>query len=461
MKHEKNTPLVSNFTRNGEIVQEEKLMKSTEAAKYLNVTRKTLAKWYENGNLTPVKVADNGYKYYSQKQLDIFRQEHPNLYPDVQNCNLESQNCNLESQNCNLESQNCKVGVKSTSKSQQKTDNLEKIDNPGTPKSVALVKNDNLNLEKSDNSSQNVDFLGTENDVIVEHENGVIEHFKMINSETRHDPNDKIAKVFFNPTDEQYAEGKIFIKEGVKNHAAVVTKITFDHINEIMDYRPRFDAFDREVCFACIAEQLAGNQITTIDSIYRTMTGSNDKKTTPKMSAKIKTSLNKMIFSKVTFDASDTCKKFGYNSKEPMMYTGSLLPAEYLENVNINGKKATCIRFLRRSPMFDFAEIKNGQIISYDKKLLDVPINNSETIITIKNYIFRRLREINDHHLTPTITFDDIFQKNGLTQLSKLQKHRFREYIAISCKHWKKYKVFTDFSIIKNRNIPYSIKFYF
>ena len=454
MKHEKNTPLISNFTRNEENVQEEKLMKSGKAAKYLDVHQSTLMRWYDNGTLIPIKITENGYKYYSQKQLDIFRQEHPNLCTDKQNLCTDKQNLCTDKQNL------C-ISVRSASKPLQKSDNISKNDNIYSNKSLALVKNDNLNLEKSDNISQNIDFLGKENDIIVEHENGIIEHFKIVHSETRHDPNDKIAKVLFNPTDEQYAEGKILIKEGIKNHAAVVTKITFDHINEIMDYRPRFDAFDREVCFACIAEQLAGNQITTIDAIYRTMTGSNDKKTTTKTAEKIKISLNKMIFSKVTFDASDTCKKFGYNSKEPMMYTGSLLPAEYLENVNVNGKKTTCIRFLRRSPMFDFAEIKNGQIISYEKKLLDVPINNTETIITIKNYIFRRLREINDHHLAPIITFDDIFKKNGLTQLSKIQKYRLREYITICCNHWKKYEVFNDFTIIKKSNIPYSINFKF
>ena len=98
--------------------------------------------------------------------------------------------------------------------------------------------------------------------------------------------------------------------------------------------RPRFTPFDREVCLACISEQASGNQITTIDAIYRCMTGSEQKHASPSVAEDIRRSLDRIIFCKVTFDASDICNKFGYNSRKPMIYTGSLLPAEYLQNVN-------------------------------------------------------------------------------------------------------------------------------
>ena len=84
----KNYEIFSYYNKGAIELQEEKLLKSGTAAKYLKVTQKTLFKWYENGTLIPVKVADNGYKYYSQKQLYIFRQEHPNFYPDTQNLYL-------------------------------------------------------------------------------------------------------------------------------------------------------------------------------------------------------------------------------------------------------------------------------------------------------------------------------------------------------------------------------------
>ena len=436
-------------------MQEEKLMKSGAAAKYLGVTQKTLQRWYDNGTLIPIKVAENGYKFYSQNQLDIFRQEHPNLDIDKSNLDIDKSNLNIDKSNLDIDKSNLDIGVKSTSTALQTLTNPQKVQQN-------LTHFQNLQLQNSqlhENSVIKIDLSGNVTILTEEEIRDIESRIKQyIFGQSRHDPNDKISKAFFNITDDQYAEGKILVKEGVKKNATVVTSITFNNMDELLP-RPRFTPFDREVCFACISEQASGNQITTIDAIYRCMTGGERKHASPKISEDIRRSLDRLIFCKVTFDASDTCKKFGYNAKEPMIYTGSLLPAEYLQNVTINGKKTTCIRFLRRSPLFDFAEIKNSQILSYDKKILDLPVNNNQDTLIIKCYLARRILEILKHNLKRTITFEDVINKNGFENADKFKKTRLRKFIQHCFAHWVERKILQFFIINKRGRTPYSISF--
>ena len=131
MSHKTNTPLTPHSTRNEENLQEEKLLKTGQVAKLLKVNRSTIQRWAENGVLFPVKTTENGYNYYSQKQLDIFRQEHPDLCKTAASDNQTAANLG--------------IGVKSTSKVLQNLNPSAapaKNDTPKSKKSTALVKID-------------------------------------------------------------------------------------------------------------------------------------------------------------------------------------------------------------------------------------------------------------------------------------------------------------------------------
>lgn len=57
----------------------EKLMKSSEAAKFLGITRMTLNRWIKAGKIVPMKTSAKGYSYFLMTQLEIF-----------QKCNIQS-----------------------------------------------------------------------------------------------------------------------------------------------------------------------------------------------------------------------------------------------------------------------------------------------------------------------------------------------------------------------------------
>lgn len=286
----------------------------------------------------------------------------------------------------------------------------------------------------------------------------------------RTDPNDKICKRLFNMNDDQFNADALFISEKIfktKQGNAVAPKEILtpisleysEYTQKIMATKPRFNAFDREVCFACISEQTAGNQFTTANTIYRNMTGSNVHPS-DKMVELIKSSLSKLFFSEVTIDLTEISKKYGYCKREGDKYIihGSIIPGTYVDGV-INGQKHIIIKFYEPSPLFLAAEVKNKQILTYNKELLDVPIRNSPEVISIKSYILRRVLEIIAHKMTPTITFDDVFEKNQLKDTDKYQKVRLRNNIYKMFEFWKKLHLISEYKVNKEGHIPVSISF--
>ena len=288
----------------------------------------------------------------------------------------------------------------------------------------------------------------------------------------RTDPNDKINKRFFNMNDKQYNADELFISEKifkVKESGKTVSKEILtpisleysEYTRKIMATKPRFTAFDREVCFACISEQTAGNQFTTVNAIYRNMTGIDESnRPSDQMIDLIKSSLSKLFFSEVTIDLTEICRKYGYLKKpdDVLILHGAIVNGTYLDR-KINGQRTILIEFFKPSPLFAAAEVKNGQILTYDKKLLNVPIRNSPEVIVIKSYILRRILEIIAHHMIPTITFDDVFEKNNLSDASVIQKKRFRDYICKMFDFWKEIKLISKYEVNKDGHIPISISF--
>ena len=297
------------------------------------------------------------------------------------------------------------------------------------------------------------------------------ELLKLKQVKKRTDPNDKINKRLFNMNDDQHNADKLFICEKIfknKSHEntvsqEILTPISLDYskyMEKIMAEKPRFDAFDREVCFACISEQTAGNKFTTVNALYRNMTGDDKmRRPTEQMIQRIKTSLSKLTFSEVTIDLSEVCVKYGFRKPgSKVILHSAIVPGKYTED-RVNGQTSILVEFYEPSPLFAAAEIKNYQILTYDKKLLNVPIRNTPDIITIKAYILRRVLEIIAHNMIPTITFDDVFEKNNLLLVEPKQKMRLRNNICKMFDFWKKLHLISEYKVNKDSHIPVSISF--
>ena len=272
----------------------------------------------------------------------------------------------------------------------------------------------------------------------------------LTNTPERKDSNDKVSKVFFTPTETQVDNMALLVKvgelkKGKEKGQPVKVDINWNFDKKFLELNPqltKFDAFDKEVILACISEYVTHiNQgenkhyITTIESIYRAMIGDDGsdnkrKRPYPKTLEKIKQSIDKARFCNITIDLTEACKKFGYNKGKPMILQNYLLPCAYADGYIVNGQPTTVIKFHDISPLFTAAELQNGQILTYDKKMLAIPtVSNTEDVIRLKGYIFRRVLEIIAHKMTPTLILKTVFDETGFWDFNRDKKRKLLTHI--------------------------------
>ncbi len=288
-------------------------------------------------------------------------------------------------------------------------------------------------------------------------------------SKTRVILNDKDTKVAFGLTDEiadeLFATGVGFeiLEKKHKKHGDIVTKVKITNVKGYFNKEP-LDQFDFAVFSVCISEQFAGNFYITPAIILRGLTGKigkGDAEPNSNQRAAIMHSLQKLMGTVVRVDLTDYCEKLKIKVDKPPVFVGQVLPAQYVE-ATVNGKDATVIYFPKeqdKSPLLRAAGLKN-QIIRYDAALLNVPNqNNTPRIIAVKNYVMRRIVEIKAHKMTPTITFNDVFKKCNLNDVSRKSKLDARNAI-IELFEQLQAKGFVDsFKVNKTGNKFQSISF--
>ena len=265
---------------------------------------------------------------------------------------------------------------------------------------------------------------------LFEHTTETLKSIQIYPSKVRIEPNDKMARSLFNWDDVSYdalmqgAKGNIVEKKNHRKHGEIKTPIKLGNATGYGNGDPLTE-FDRAVLSVCISEFAVGNAYTTPAIIFRALVGKvgeGDEGVRPmkNQAEAIYKSIDKLMFTKFDADATESFEQLKYtNGDEIKIKKSSLLPA-YIVDAKINGQELKDIIFFdRESPIFTLSNLKN-QIIRYDTSLLDVPNqNNTPRIITVKNYVMRRLCEIKLHKMTPTITFDDVFKKCRMEDTSR------------------------------------------
>ena len=283
----------------------------------------------------------------------------------------------------------------------------------------------------------------------------------------RHDPNDKVSKLLFACAPKSLRRlGELQVieytmerrKNGIYEEDEVVTYLKLEHADELpkelrdaMSFK--FSAFDREVLYACLSEQADGNDVTTINAVYRAMTGASAKvRVHPEMKQAIQKSLSKLMFTEIKIDLTEACQKLGYGNGKPIILHSALLPGQYTDGAWVNHVHTTAIEFAGESAIFTCAKIKNAQILTYDVNLLNVELadgsilKNTPNTIVLKAYILRRILEIQGHKLTPTISFDDVFKKCGLTELPTDRQSKLKNLTKSMFDYWKKCKLIKNYT---------------
>ena len=272
--------------------------------------------------------------------------------------------------------------------------------------------------------------------------------------------NDKVTKSVFSRTSEQYhnmingVPAGVIEKKNHKQNGKLVTSYTFQNASGYGNLIP-LDEFDRAVLSVCISEFLAGNRYSTPAIIFRSLIGKTGQvgvDPTKKQVAMIEDSIDKLMFTQFDSDAAKAIEELRYinDGDELFLEKSAVLPC-YRVKAIIGGHIIKAIFFDRESPHWLIANQKN-QVLRYHSNLLYTGDHyNSRHKIAVTNYVLRRAIEIVYHkNLTPFITFDDVFSKCRVDDLSRKIKSNLRDNILVIFQNLKNANIISDFSTVKN-----------
>ncbi len=281
--------------------------------------------------------------------------------------------------------------------------------------------------------------------------------------------NDKATKILFNLPPDWYSQmiqhnkkQGVIEKKNHKKHGKIKSRFSISNEEGYTQILP-LDEYDRAVFDACISEYENGNSCITLAQIQRALSGKvgkSDAEIFKDQRAAILQSLGKLRHTDFNPDILDAFEKLNYDDGTAEKIVVAPVLATKQTCKTVNGQKTDLFYILDESPLLKIAKLK-GQIIRYDVSLLDVPNQqNTPLIVTLKNYIMRRIMEIKLHKMTPTLTFEDIFKKARITDNRKA-KENSRKYIEDFFKHLQSKGVIKTFEFKKKGNKFYSIEFTF
>ena len=296
---------------------------------------------------------------------------------------------------------------------------------------------------------------------------------KFIPSESLNAPNDKLTKIVFSLTSDEFQtllQGDVFTLRELKNknHAKIIRSPFWMKFDNPADARP-FDLYDRAILSACISEFSAGHNPTSLNVIFRLICGKPSGKMhipTQRQKAEIKESIERLRGCKIKVDMSAICAaRKRYNGGNPFKMNDftPILPCHFASG-NVGGYEVDdAIFFDAESPLMKVARAKNYQVATFDYSLLDTgEKHNTRATIAANFYVLLRVKEILNEKSrlkTPVITFADVFDKCRITDASRDIKKTCRDAIKKIMENLQSASVVNSFKLIKKESKFYSVKF--
>ena len=274
-------------------------------------------------------------------------------------------------------------------------------------------------------------------------------------------PNDKLSHHAMTLSAEEFSSA---VEDGAECRAVdavtkgkkYYTRYWLEHVGEDCNLE-RLTEFDKDVLTACISFFAGGFDTVSVAMILRLITGSENRHASPEQRAAILASVDKMMCTQIRVDMSATCKKYRDRVSKAEIVS-PILPCKRA-SIRINGQQADVIRFLDESPLITVARAKR-QVLTFDVEALKVPgLNNTPRVVTIKFYVVERVHEIIAHKMTPTITYDDVFNHCGLSDASKRQRQEARKVIRAVIEHMKRTNTISEWHECKKGDKYHGIKF--
>lgn len=189
--------------------------------------------------------------------------------------------------------------------------------------------------------------------------------------------------------------------------------------------------YDKRAMIAANAlhEQNKGGPFT-LQAVYEQM--GNDGKLGGVNRKRILESLESLNSYWIHIDNAEEAKH--QRNRKEYKYHGSLLPFEYVEELENGQVTKTAIRLLRSAPLIEFAEDRK-QITTIPRRLLQTPVNHTNINIRLEDYLLTEIAGIKAGRRSNKILFETLFTE--IRQTSRKQKYRIKKTIPLLLDHWK------------------------
>lgn len=353
-------------------MEDEKLLSTKKAAKFLGVSERTIQRYRRDGILVPDQLGKNNSVFYSKKQL-----------------------------------------VKVVTSLLSGGDKLLKFRPQVVTSYQQVVKRSEPVDEVSETKKKR-------------------KSIRVIPAKMLVMPNDKLTKELFKHTPEEYLAlfeegGEIVEVKNFPKVGEIITPYWLELIDEYTDKTP-LNIFAKAVFTACVSEWIIGNRRTTDGIIFRHITGKprgSNAQPSPAMKELILYCVRKMMCTVLRVNMTEVCKHLNYNNGDPLILNAPILPCKYVEEV-INGQESRAvIYFYDESPLLTIARVKNNQFLSVEPRLLNISNQSSSSrSISIRHCVIQRVLEIILHKLKPIIRFDYVLQICGLMDATPKKKYQ-------------------------------------
>lgn len=247
-------------------------------------------------------------------------------------------------------------------------------------------------------------------------------------------------------------------RRGSKKEINTLLSISFDEIEKhgVQIDNKKLTPFDREVHDAITTLFVeGGNDVMSVEMIYRTMIGKPKARLAPKQAEAITQSITKMMHTLITIDASQEAKAYGFDN---LKYKGNLLYAE-MAIASINNNVIEALHVIKEPVLYTYAN-RTNRIGRVDIKLLDSPINKNEETIILQGYLYRRILAM-QHGQNKSIVYDTVYKQLSIDAPSaaalRKKKADVRSKIKTLLDYWKKEKFIAGYVENKRGQEMYSV----
>ncbi|MBQ6781302.1 MAG: hypothetical protein IJP62_08725 [Treponema sp.] len=269
-------------------------------------------------------------------------------------------------------------------------------------------------------------------------------------------PIDKLSNCcLWNYDSDEYADiiqhrADCYVKEGIVKGKQVVTPYFLELIKPYVDLSP-LTPFHREILFHAINLQANGYNLITFSMTLDSMTGGVENRNLKRNAARfeaIKSAIEKLAHTAITVDLKPLLTNYPQymrrHTLDKFKLHGPLLPCRFVD-AQINGQKILAVELNGESPLMYVAKVKN-QLLRYSTEPLAIAgQKNTPQVMTIKNYLLRRIELMKQRNLSRTILFESLYRECGLTGESKTIKQNARKEIEDTLTAFKAGGVIKDF----------------